>query len=94
MEQYRQEILYGILTFNRAWLGLYLSRSHRQATAFIYYELQRNPYSRRAVIDERLAADTKEGNTSPACLQHIQYFIRDQKLHCKYQCSNDAPRPL
>ncbi|NLM52360.1 MAG: hypothetical protein GX197_06020 [Firmicutes bacterium] len=94
LEQYRQEILYGILDFliGHGWDYTYHDRIAKQLP-FIYYELQRNPYSRRAVIDVRdFAADTKEGNTSPACLQHIQYFIRDQKLHCKVLMrSNDAP---
>jgi len=37
--------------------------------------------------------DTREGNDSPACLQHIQYFIREGKLHCKVLFrSNDAAK--
>jgi len=94
LEQYRQEILDGILDFliGHGWDYTYHDRIARQLP-FIYDELQRNPYSRRAVIDVRdWEADTKEGNTSPACLQHIQYFIRDRKLHCKVLMrSNDAP---
>jgi thymidylate synthase len=32
-----------------------------------------------------------EGNENPACLQHIQYFIREDKLCCKVLFrSNDA----
>ena len=58
---------------------------------FIENELRRNPSSRRAVIDVRdWRRDTAK--ESPACLQHIQYFIRDGALHCKVLFrSNDAP---
>jgi thymidylate synthase len=53
-------------------------------------ELTRNPYSRRAVIDVRdWKVDSK--SSDPACLQHIQYFVRNNKLHCKVLFrSNDA----
>ena len=35
--------------------------------------------------------DADMGSDDPACLQHIQYFIRDEKLHCKVLFrSNDA----
>lgn len=57
---------------------------------FIIEDLRRNPYSRRAVIDVR---DNSEDAYSddPACLQHLQFFIRDNKLHCKVLFrSNDA----
>lgn len=57
---------------------------------FIIYELKRNPESRRAVIDVR---DNSQDMYSedPACLQHIQFFIRDNKLHMKVLFrSNDA----
>lgn len=95
LEQYRQEILYGILDFliGHGWDYTYHDRIAKQLP-FIYRELQRNPHSRRAVIDVRdFAADTKEGNNSPACLQHIQFFIREHKLHCKILMrSNDAPK--
>lgn len=94
LEQYRQEILDGILDFliGHGWDYTYHNRIEKQLP-FIYRELRRNPDSRRAVIDVRdWEHDTREGNTSPACLQHIQYFIRDGKLHCKILMrSNDAP---
>ena len=57
---------------------------------FVIDELRRNPYSRRAVIDIR---DNSEDMYSddPACLQNIQFFIRDNKLHMKVLFrSNDA----
>ncbi len=94
LQQYVMEVLDGILNFKigSGWEYTYNSRISEQIP-FIYEELKRNPDSRRAVIDVRdWKADTSHGNTSPACLQHIQYFIRDGKLHCKILMrSNDAP---
>jgi thymidylate synthase len=94
LEQYRQEVLDGIFDFKigHGWDYTYHERIAKQIP-FIYEELRRNPDSRRAVIDIRdWEYDSKKGNTSPACLQHIQYFIRDNKLHCKVLMrSNDAP---
>ena len=92
LEQYRQEVLDGILDFEAAqgnWEYTYHMRMCDQFE-FIINELQRNPDSRRAVIDVRdKAADML--TDSPACLQHIQYFIRDGALHCKVLFrSNDA----
>lgn len=57
---------------------------------FVIDDLKRNSESRRAVIDIR---DNSEDMYSddPACLQHIQFFIRDSKLHMKVLFrSNDA----
>lgn len=94
LEQYRQEVLDGILDFRigHGWSYTYHSRIAEQLP-FIYEELKRNPFSRRAVIDVRdWVADTKKGNDSPACLQHMQFFVRDGKLHLKVLMrSNDAP---
>lgn len=94
LEQYRQEVLDGILDFRigHGWDYTYHDRIAKQLP-FIFSELRRNPDSRRAVIDVRdWQADTRKGNTSPACLQHIQYFIRNGKLHTKVMMrSNDAP---
>lgn len=91
LEQYRQEMLDGILDFEVErgnWVYTYHSRYVPQYK-FIIEELRRNPYSRRAVMDIRTPEDM--GNDEPACLQHIQYFIRDDKLHCKVLFrSNDA----
>ncbi len=92
LEQYRQEILDGILDFEvekGKWAYTYHKRMEKQIP-FVIEELKRNPYSRRAVIDIR---DWKTDSESedPACLQHIQYFVRDNKLHCKVLFrSNDA----
>lgn len=91
LEQYRQEMLDGILDFEVErgnWSYTYHQRMAPQIP-FIIAELRRNPDSRRAVIDIRTADDM--GSDDPACLQHIQYFIRDGKLHCKVLFrSNDA----
>lgn len=91
LEQYRQEMLDGILDFEIAkgnWAYTYHDRIGYQYK-FVIDELRRNPYSRRAVIDVRRHADMRHDD--PACLQHIQYFIRDNKLHCKVLFrSNDA----
>ena len=92
LEQYRQEILDGILDFEIErgnWAYTYHDRIAKQLP-FVIEELKRNPYSRRAVIVVRdWEVDSK--NTDPACLQHIQYFVRDNKLHCKLLFrSNDA----
>lgn len=105
LEQYRQEMLDGILdfevdygnwsyTYHMRMVGYpitifgkpdYLNQIH-----FVIDELQRNPYSRRAVIDIRNNDEDAYSN-DPACLQHIQFFIRDNKLHMKVLFrSNDA----
>lgn len=92
LEQYRQEILDGILDFEVAkgnWAYTYHQRMEKQLP-FIIRELKRNPDSRRAVIDVRDWLTDSE-SSDPACLQHIQYFIRENKLHCKVLFrSNDA----
>mgnify|MGYP004627339069 CR=1 FL=1 len=92
LEQYRQEMLDGILDFEIErgnWAYTYHSRMEGQVD-FVLRELRRNPDSRRAVIDVR---DWKKDSASddPACLQHLQYFIRGGALHCKVLFrSNDA----
>ena len=91
LEQYRQEMLDGILDFEIArgnWAYTYHSRYAPQYQ-FIIDELRRDPYSRRAVMDIRSTEDM--GSNDPACWQHAQYFIRDGALHCKILFrSNDA----
>lgn len=97
LEQYRQEILDGILDFEIErgnWTYTYHDRMVNyhgiNQVEFVIDELRRNPYSRRAVIVIR-DVDVDAGNSDPACLQHIQYFVRDNKLHCKVMFrSNDA----
>lgn len=94
LEQYRQEMLDGILDFRigKGWDYTYHNRIAEQLP-FIYEELRRNSDSRRAVVDVReWRTDTQHGNSSPACLQHMQFFIRGGKLHLKVLMrSNDAP---
>lgn len=91
LEQYRQEMLDGILDFEVErgnWPYTYHKRMAEQIP-FVIAELRRNPDSRRAVIDIRTADDI--GSDDPACLQNIQYFIRKGKLECKVLFrSNDA----
>lgn len=58
--------------------------------AFVVEELKRNPHSRRAVITIRSARDI-DVNAEPACLQHIQFFIRNGRLDMMVMFrSNDA----
>lgn len=91
LEQYRQEMLDGILDFEIEkgnWKYTYHDRYKDQYT-FVIEELKRNPESRRAVMDIRTKEDMY--SEDPACWQHAQYFIREGKLHCKVLFrSNDA----
>ncbi len=91
LEQYVQEMLFGILDFEVErgnWAYTYHQRYENQYQ-FIIDELRRNPYSRRAVMDIRTPDDMT--NEDPACWQHAQYFIRDGRLHSKILFrSNDA----
>ena len=91
LEQYVEEMLDGILDFEineGKWAYTYHSRYADQYD-FIIDELRRDPWSRRAVMDIRTKEDMN--SSDPACWQHAQYFIRDNKLHCKVLFrSNDA----
>ncbi len=91
LEQYRQEMLDGILDFEVErgnWEYTYHQRMGKQID-FVAEELKRNPSSRRAVICVRTPEDI--GSDDPACLQHIQFFIREGRLDCKVLFrSNDA----
>ena len=101
LEQYCQEMLDGILDFEIErgnWDYTYHDRmtnypvkmGRTNQIAFVIKELERNPSSRRAVIVIRDPSVDMKSN-DPACLQHIQYFIRNGKLHCKVLFrSNDA----
>ena len=93
LEQYRQEILDGILDFEVAkgnWDYTYHQRMEKQIP-WIIEELERNPDSRRAAVSIRSEED--QSTESPACLQHIQYLIRGGELHCKVLFrSNDATK--
>lgn len=58
---------------------------------FVIEELKRCPYSRKATIIFRAPSDMSTSCSDPACLQHIQYFIRKGKLDCDVLFrSNDA----
>ena len=93
LEQYRQEMLDGILDFEvdrGNWEYTYHRRMETQLP-WVVSELRRNPSSRRAVISTRDETDLESG--SPACLQSIQYMLRDGKLHSKVLFrSNDAAK--
>ena len=101
LQQYIMEMLDGILDFEVEkgnWVYTYHNRMVEMKTPdgnvinqidFVVDELKRNPSSRRAVILVRNSEDLPSDD--PACLQHIQYFIRDGKLECKVLFrSNDA----
>lgn len=103
LQQYVMEVLDGILNFKigeseTSWEYTYHDRITNYAVNngklnqidFVVSELKRSPDSRRAVIDIR-DNSVDPFNSHPACLQHIQFFIRDEKLHCKVLMrSNDA----
>ncbi|MCL2365811.1 MAG: thymidylate synthase [Oscillospiraceae bacterium] len=93
LEQYRQEMLDGILDFEVArgnWEYTYHQRMEKQIP-WIIEELKRNPDSRRAVIVVRNEADME--TESPACLQILQFMIRAGALHLKVVFrSNDATK--
>jgi thymidylate synthase len=92
LQQYAMEMLDGILDFEvekGKWAYTYHQRYSDQIP-FILQELRRNPDSRRAVMTIR-DKDADMGSDDPACLQHIQYFIRQGKLDCMTLFrSNDA----
>lgn len=94
LQQYTMEICDGILDFmigkaDNVWEYTYHSRIGDQLD-FVINELRRNPESRRAVIDIR-DNEIDQNNTHPACLQHIQFMIRDNKLEMYVTMrSNDA----
>lgn len=106
LEQYRLEMLDGIMDFcvGHGWDYTYHDRMTRWTAGdgdcdCAYYvnqiskaveDLRQNPTSRRAVIDVRNNGEDIDSD-DPACLQHIQYFIRDGKLDCSVLFrSNDA----
>lgn len=94
LEQYRQELLDGILDFEVE-EGLWHYTYHQRFSKWIpgvIEELKRDPNSRRAAISVRDNTED-EGNENPACLQHIQFMIRDGKLDMYVLFrSNDGPR--
>lgn len=94
LQQYAMEICDGILDFmigkaDNVWEYTYHQRIGEQLD-FVVKELQRNPNTRRAVIDIR-DNQIDQHNEHPACLQHIQFMIREGKLDMYVTMrSNDA----
>jgi len=93
LEQYRQEMLDGILDFEVAkgkWDYTYHQRMEQQVP-WVIEDLKRSKESRRAVL--LIRTDYDMTTDAPACLQHIQYFIRGEALHCKVLFrSNDSTK--
>ena len=92
LQRYEMELVDGILDFRigKGWDYTYHDRFTRYMP-FVIAELKRNRESRRAIISIRdNEVDSK--TTDPACMQSIQYFIRNNKLDCMiYFRSNDLP---
>jgi len=104
LQQYVMEVLDGILDFkigeDTYWEYTYHDRMVNFPTVsgnvnqveFVINELKRSADSRRAVINIR-DNSIDPFNENPACLQHMQFLIRDNKLHCKVLMrSNDAAK--
>lgn len=93
LEQYRQELLDGILDFEvqkGKWDYTYHQRMEKQIP-WVIEELKRTAETRRAVVLIRTEYDMT--TDAPACLQHIQYLIRGGELHCKVLFrSNDSAK--
>ena len=94
LQQYVLEILDGILDFKigdgDCWEYTYHDRYAHQLP-FILAELRRNPLTRRAIMNIR-DFEVDSSNADPACMQSIQFFIRDERLHMKVLFrSNDLP---
>ena len=92
LQRYVMELIDGILDFkiNAGWDYTYHDRFARYLP-FVLSELKRNRESRRAVISIR--DNEKDSSTSdPACMQSLQFFIRNDKLDCMVLFrSNDLP---
>lgn len=95
LEQYRQEILDGILDFEVEagnWHYTYHQRYGEWIDKCVLPELRRDPGSRRAVIAVR-DNELDALNENPACLQSMQFMIRDGALDMDVLFrSNDAVR--
>jgi len=95
LRQYELEVLDGILDFvvgkgENLWEYTYHLRYAPWLNGAIA-DLKREPNSRRAVISTRDNA-VDGGNTHPACLQNIQFFLRGGRLDCCVLFrSNDLP---
>lgn len=92
LQRYVMELIDGILDFkiNAGWDYTYHDRFARYLP-FVISELRRSRESRRAVISIR-DNDTDSHSSDPACMQSLQYFIRNGKLDCMVLFrSNDLP---
>jgi len=92
LQRYVMELIDGILDFKigAGWDYTYHDRFVRYLP-FVLGELKRNRESRRAVISIR-DNETDSRSNDPACMQSLQYFIRDDKLDCMVLFrSNDLP---
>ena len=92
LQRYVMELIDGILDFkiNAGWDYTYHDRFVKYLP-FVLEELKRNRESRRAVISIRdNEADSR--SSDPACMQSLQFFIRNSKLDCMVLFrSNDLP---
>jgi len=93
LQEYTMELTQGIKDFKigqgKCWEYTYSQRL-LPWLPFIYKELRRNKFSRRAVIAIR-NNEVDSTNINPACLQSIIFNIRDDKLHMTVLFrSNDA----
>ena len=92
LQRYVMELVDGILDFkiNAGWDYTYHDRFN-QYYPFVINELKRNRESRRAVISIR-DNEVDSRNKDAACMQSIQFFIRNNKLDCMVLFrSNDLP---
>ena len=92
LQRYAMELIDGILDFkiNAGWDYTYHDRFARYLP-FVIGELKRNKESRRAVISIR-DNETDSRNKDAACMQSMQFFIRNDRLDCMVLFrSNDLP---
>jgi len=92
LQRYVMELVDGILDFkiNSGWDYTYHDRFSKYMP-FVITELQRNRESRRAVISIR-DNDVDSRNKDAACMQSIQFFVRNNKLDLMVLFrSNDLP---
>jgi len=92
LQRYVMELIDGILDFkiNSGWDYTYHDRFAKYLP-FVTGELKRNPESRRAVISIR-DNEVDSRNKDAACMQSIQFFIRNNKLDLMVLFrSNDLP---
>jgi thymidylate synthase len=92
LQRYVMALVDGILDFkiNAGWDYTYHDRFFLYLP-FVIGELRRNRESRRAVISIR-DNEVDSRNKDAACMQSIQYFIRNDKLDCMILFrSNDLP---